>query len=60
MRLESDEHGYLYFVTPSGEKRYILVDVPNCSHYGKLKLGEPIEETHDNNDHRELFHSSSQ
>ena len=52
MRLESDEHGYLYFITPSGEKLYILVDVPNCSHYGKLKLGEPFEEDkHDNHDH---------
>ena len=51
MRLESDEHGYLYFITPSGEKLYILVDVPNCSHYGKLKLGEPIkEDKHDNDD----------
>lgn len=60
MRLESDEHGYLYAITPSGEKLYILVDVPNCSHYGKLILGAPIEETHDNNDHRELCLSSSQ
>lgn len=52
MRLESDEHGYLYFITPSGKKLYILVDVPNCSNYGKLKLGEPFEEDkHDNNDH---------
>ena len=60
MRIESDEHGYLYAITPSGEKLYILVDVPNCSHYGKLILGALIEETHDNNDHRELCLSSSQ
>jgi len=60
MRLEIDEHGYIFLIMPNGEKRYILVDVPNCSHYGKLKLGALIEETHDNNDHRELFPSSSQ
>lgn len=48
MRLESDEHGYLYVITPSGEKLYILVDVPNCQHYGKLILGAQIkEEEHD-------------
>lgn len=44
MRLESDEHGYLYFATPSGEKLYILVDVPNCQYYGKLILGAQIKE----------------
>lgn len=52
MRVESDEHGYLYVITPSGEKLHILVDVPNCSHYGKLKLSEPIKENkYDNHDH---------
>ena len=51
MRLEIDEHGYIFLIMPNGEKRYLLVDVPNCSHYGKLKLGEPIkEDKHDNND----------
>lgn len=44
MRLEVDEHGYIYIIMPSGDKRYLLVDVPNCSHYGKLLLGEPIKE----------------
>ena len=44
MRLETDEHGYFYIITPSVEKRYLLVDVPGCTHYGKLKLGEPISE----------------
>ena len=44
MRLEVDEHGYFYIITPSGEKRYLLVDVPNCSNYGKLMLGAPIKE----------------
>ena len=44
MRFEIDENGYIYLVTPSGEKRYLLVDVPNCSHYGKLMLGDPIKE----------------
>lgn len=52
MRIESDEHGYLYVIKPSGEKLYILVDVPNCQHYGKLILGAPIKEgKHDNDDH---------
>lgn len=60
MRLEIDEHGYIFSIMPNGEKRYILVDVPNCSHYGKLILGVPIKEAHDNNDHRELCLSSSQ
>lgn len=44
MRIEIDEHGYLYIITPSGEKRYLLVDVPGCTHYGMLMLGEPIAE----------------
>lgn len=44
MRLEIDEHGYIFLIMPNGEKRYLLVDVPNCSHYGKLKLGEPESE----------------
>ena len=50
MRIESDKHGYLYVITPSGEKLYILVDVPNCQHYGKLILGAQIKETSDDND----------
>ena len=44
MRIEADENGYIFVTMPSGEKRYILVDMPNCSHYGKLKLGEPESE----------------
>lgn len=44
MSLETDEHGYIYIIMPSGEKRYLLVDVPGCTHYGKLKLGELIAE----------------
>ena len=44
MRLEVDEHGYFYIIMPSGEKRYLFVDVPNCSHYGKLMLGGLIAE----------------
>ena len=44
MRIESDEHGYLYVITPSGKKLYILVVVPNCSYYGKLMLGAPINQ----------------
>lgn len=44
MRIEIDERGYLYIITPSGEKRYLLVDVPGCTHYGKLMLGGPIAE----------------
>ena len=44
MRIEIDEHGYIYVIKPNGEKRYILVDLPNCSHYGKLTLGEPLKE----------------
>lgn len=52
MRLERDEYGYIFLIMPNGEKRYLLVDVPNCSYYGKLKLGAPIEEgKHDNHDH---------
>ncbi len=44
MRLEIDEYGYIYVIMPNGEKRYILVDVPHTTHYGTLKLGEPIIE----------------
>lgn len=44
MRIEIDENGYLYIVNAFGEKRYILVDVPGVSHYGKLKLGAPIQD----------------
>lgn len=44
MRIEIDEHGYLYVIMPSGKKRYLLVDVPGCAYYGKLMLGEPIAE----------------
>lgn len=44
MKIETDKHGYLYVVKPSGEKLYILVDVPNCQHYGKLILGKENEE----------------
>ena len=44
MKIEEDEHGYLYVVMPSGKKLYILVDVPGCQHYGKLILGEENEE----------------
>lgn len=45
MGIEIDENGYLYvFNYATGEKRYILVDMPNCSHYGKLKLGEAESE----------------
>ena len=44
MRIEVDGNGYIFVTMPSGEKRYILVDMPNCSHYGKLKLGETESE----------------
>lgn len=44
MRIETDEHGYLYIIMPSGEKRYLLVDVPGCAYYGKLMLGGLITE----------------
>ena len=44
MRLETDEHGYFYIIMPSGEKRYLLVDVPESAYYGRLKLGAPIAE----------------
>lgn len=44
MRIEIDEYGYFYIIMPSGEKRYLLVDVPGCTHYGKLMLGGPIAE----------------
>ena len=44
MRIETDEHGYFYIIMPSGEKRYLLVDVPGCNYYGKLKLGGLIAE----------------
>lgn len=48
MKIEADEHGYLYVVMPSGEKLYILVDVPNCQHYGKLILGKENRHDFDN------------
>ncbi|MBO5967296.1 MAG: hypothetical protein J6S14_02225 [Clostridia bacterium] len=42
MKLEHDENGYLYMLNlATGEKRYVLVDVPGTSHFGLLKLGEP-------------------
>ena len=44
MRIEHDSNGYLYVLTESGQKRYILVDVPDSYHYGLLLLGEPVEE----------------
>lgn len=45
MKLEIDENGYFYLLDlATGKKRYILVDVPGCSHYGKLRLGGVIEE----------------
>jgi hypothetical protein len=47
MEIAADEHGYLYVIMPSGEKLYILVDVPNCQHYGKLMLGKENEECGD-------------
>ena len=43
MKIEIDEHGYIFVITPSGEKRYILVDVPNIPYYGKLKIGDKEE-----------------
>lgn len=39
-----DEGGYIYLLDRNGRRVDVLVDVPNCSHYGKLKLGEPIKE----------------
>ena len=50
MRLEVDEHGYFYIIMLSGEKRYLLVDVPNCPYYGKLMLGAPIKQEVDDAD----------
>lgn len=44
MRIETDEHGYFYIIMPSGEKHYLLVDVPGCTYYGKLLLGGLIDE----------------
>ena len=44
MRLETDESGYIYVITYDGKRRYILVDVPDCSHFGKLMLGEVEKE----------------
>ena len=43
MRIEADENGYIFVTMPSGEKRYVIVDVPDTAYYGLLKLGEPIE-----------------
>lgn len=44
IQIGKNESGYLFVVMPNGEKRYILVDVPNTAHYGLLKLGEPESE----------------
>lgn len=44
MRIEVDEYGYIYVIMPNGEKRDILVDVPDSICYGKLKLGDTIIE----------------
>ena len=43
MRIEADKNGYIFVTMPNGEKRYVIVDVPNTAYYGLLKLGEPIE-----------------
>jgi len=44
MRIETDENGYFYIIMPSGEKRYLLVDVLGCPYYGRLILGGLIAE----------------
>ena len=44
MRIEVDENGYVYVIGQDGKKRYLLVDVPNCPVYGKIKI-ESIEES---------------
>lgn len=43
MRVEIaiDENGYIYLIGADGKRRYLLVDVPNCPVYGKVKLGNP-------------------
>lgn len=39
-----DEYGYIYLLNSRGQRVDILVDVPNCCQYGKLKLGDSEEE----------------
>lgn len=41
MEIKIDDYGYLYLHDlETGEKRYILVDMPDSSYYGKLKLSD--------------------
>lgn len=39
-----DEYGYIYLLNSRGQRVDILVDVPNCQHYGKLILGASTSE----------------
>ena len=43
LQLETDEHGYIRVVDSQGKRRYILVDMPDCPYYGKIKLEEGDE-----------------
>ena len=46
-----DEQGYIYlFDQQRGNRHYLLVEVPNCAHYGKVKMGNPGEEAEDSHE----------
>ena len=50
VRLDGD--GYIYLIDSRGFIRYLLADVPGCSHYGKVKMGEPEKEHLDNDTYK--------
>ena len=43
MEFKVDNEGYIFLSEQKGDRvytRYLLVDVPNCAQYGKVKLGD--------------------
>ena len=43
LEMRLDENGYIYLVGMNDKRHYLLVDVPNCPVYGKIKLGSEEE-----------------
>ena len=46
LEFKVDNEGYIFLQEQKGDRvyvRYLLVDVPNCAQYGKVKLGDVAE-----------------
>ena len=43
IRILADQNGILHAMLPDGQTKCIMVDVPNCSHYGLLTIGGEID-----------------